>query len=84
MNIRNIIDVAFQVAYWLLFIRVLLSWFRLSPHNPIIRFIYEVTEPMLAPFRKILPISPNLPIDFSPILAFFALQLLRSLVMRLL
>jgi len=72
------IDVAFQVYTWLLIIRILLSWIRHNPYQPIIRFIYEVTEPYLGLFRRIVP--PFGPMDLSPIVAFFVLQLIRQIV----
>jgi len=76
--IRTAIDVAFQVYTWLLIIRILLSWIRHNPYQPIIRFIYEVTEPYLGLFRRIVP--PFGPMDLSPIVAFFVLQLIRQIV----
>lgn len=77
------IDVAFQVYTWLLIIRILLSWApRLNPHHPVIRFIYEITEPFLGLFRRVIP--PFGAIDFSPIIAFFVLQLIRQVVIGLL
>jgi YggT family protein len=76
------VDVAFQVYTWLLIIRILLSWVRHNPYQPVIRFIYEVTEPFLGLFRRIIP--PIGPLDLSPIVAFFVLQLIRQLVYNIL
>lgn len=81
-GITTIVNVAFQVYTWLIFIRIILSWVRVNPYQPVIRFIYETTEPVLGLFRRIIP--PVGMIDFSPIAAFFALELLRVLVIRLL
>jgi YggT family protein len=47
----------------------------------IIKFIYDVTEPIMAPFRRLLPMGYG--IDFSPILAVFALGLLNKLLVQL-
>jgi len=77
-----IIKVAFDVMTWLIIARVLLSWFPHNPYNPVIRFIYEVTEPILSPFRRLLPSTP-LPIDFSPIIAILVLQALEKLLISL-
>lgn len=77
------IDVAFQVYTWLLIIRILLTWLpRLNPYHPVIRFIYEITEPFLVLFRRIIP--PLGAVDFSPIIAFFILQLIRQVVIGVL
>jgi YggT family protein len=72
--------VAFQVLYWLIIARVILSFFR-SPYNPVTRFVYEITEPILAPFRRILPKGGM--IDFSPFLAILSLNLLEWLLLNL-
>lgn len=61
---------------------MILSWISIR-ENPITRFIYEVTEPVLGIFRRLLPPRPSFPVDFSPILAFIVLQLLENLILRL-
>ena len=61
--------------------RCILSFIRHNPYNPIIKFIYDVTEPIMAPFRRLLPMGYG--IDFSPILAVFALGLLNKLLVQL-
>jgi len=76
------IDVAFKVYSYLIIIRIFLSWIRHNPYQPVFRFIYEVTDPYLRFFRKIVP--PFGPMDFSPIVALIALQLLQWLVHRVL
>lgn len=59
--------------------RVLLSWFpQIDRSNPIIRFIYQITEPILKPIRDLLPQTGG--IDFSPLIVF----LLITVLMRLL
>ena len=83
-SVARIIDMAFTVFTWLLIARVLLSWLPLSRPNQIVNFIYEITEPVLAPFRRIIPASPSFPIDFSPLLALLAIDLIRSLLLRIL
>ncbi|OQA06620.1 MAG: YGGT family protein [Firmicutes bacterium ADurb.Bin373] len=73
---------AFEVYAVLLLIRILLSWIRHNPYQPIIRFIYETTEPYLRIFRRIIP--PFSQIDFSPIIAFFVLRIIQQIVVKLL
>lgn len=79
----DLIDILFDVMYWLIIIRVILSWVRHDPYNPIFRFIYEVTEIVLAPARKFIPMG-GMGIDFSPIIALLLLQLLKSIIIDLL
>lgn len=79
----RIIDTFFQTAYILLFIRVVLSWIPHNRYNTIIEFIYKVTDPILNPFRDIVP-SYKLGIDLSPLFAFLALGMVKQLVYMLL
>lgn len=76
------VRIAFEVFYWLIIIRVLLSWIPHDPFKPIFRFVYEITEPVLAPFRKLM--GRRMMIDFSPLIALLALQLLEMLVINIL
>jgi YggT family protein len=80
--IRHVVSVAFEVYSWILIIRILLSWIQHNPYQPIIRFIYEVTEPFLRIFRRIIP--PYGAVDFSPIVAFIALRIIEWIVIRIL
>jgi YggT family protein len=77
----QIVNIAFQVLIYLIIARCILSFIRHNPYNPIIKFIYDVTEPIMAPFRRLLPMGYG--IDFSPILAVFALGLLHKLLVQL-
>ncbi|CEP69494.1 Uncharacterised protein family Ycf19 [Moorella glycerini] len=74
-----LIRVAFEVLNWLIIARILISWFPHDPYHPVMRFIYEVTEPVLAPFRRLMP-RTSIPIDFSPIIAVLVLQLVERLL----
>ena len=78
----TLVHVAFQVLNWLIIARIILSWVPHNAYSPIFRFIYEITEPVLAPFRKLLP--RNTMMDFSPIIAVLVLQLVESLINSLL
>lgn len=77
------VRMAFQVYTWLIIIRVFLSWIPHNPYSPIFRFIYEVTEPALSPFRRLMG-RGTMPIDFSPVIAIIVLQMIESLIIRLL
>ncbi|MCL5093562.1 MAG: YggT family protein [Patescibacteria group bacterium] len=74
---KNFLNILFNVFYILLFARVILSWIPKAADNFLGVFIFEVTEPILAPIRRLLPQSG---LDFSPIIAFIALQLIQSLI----
>ena len=64
----------------IVFASVVLSWFGLSPDNPIVRVTSALTEPVLAPIRKILPAVGGF--DLSPMVLLFALQILRRVLFR--
>ena len=77
----NTLDLLILVLQVLILARVIMSWVSPHPTNPVGRFINDVTEPVLAPFQKLLP--PMAGLDFSPIAALIALQLLQTLAHRL-
>lgn len=81
-TIIRAVNVAFEVYSVLLLIRILLSWIRHNPYQPIIRFIYEITEPYLRIFRRIIP--PYSQVDFSPIIAIFVLYIIQRIVINFL
>lgn len=81
--IVNLVDNLFEVYLWILLARIILSWVRPDPVQPFLRslivFVYEVTEPVMRPFRQLLP--PIGGVDFSPILVFAALHFVRQIVL---
>ena len=82
-NFPTVIRVAFEILDVLILARVLLSCITNDYSNPIVRFVYEITEPILAPIRRIMP-RTALPIDFSPIIAILLLNLIEKLLLGLL
>lgn len=65
-----------KILFWAMIISVILSWVAPGSHNPGAELVQQITEPVLAPFRRIIPNLGGL--DISPIFAFIALQLLQS------
>ncbi|WP_433768515.1 YggT family protein [Pseudomonas putida] len=65
-----------KILFWAMIISVILSWVAPGSHNPGAELVQQITEPVLAPFRRIIPNMGGL--DISPIFAFIALQLLQS------
>ena len=81
----QIINIVFGLAWWLILIRVLLSWLpmlgvRIDPYNPIVRTLFQVTEPILSPIRRFTTFGA---IDFSPIVALFLLSIIQRLLVTL-
>jgi len=81
-QIIQFVNIVFEVLTWLIIIRCILSFVRHDPYQSLIRFIYEVTEPIMAPFRRLIPATGG--IDFSPIVAMLAVTLVQKLVVQLL
>lgn len=71
-----------QLLYWLLFARIIISWFPVDPYHSIVQFLYQVTEPILAPFRRI-PLRLGM-LDLTPLIAFVALSFINTVLVRLL
>ena len=80
------IDVVFQLLWWAILIRVLISWLpmagiRIDPYNPIIRTLFSITDPILEPLRRYTTVGM---IDLSPIVALFGLEFLRQILVSML
>jgi YggT family protein len=75
--------VAIDIYIWLIVARVILSFIRLRTYHPIIRFIYEMTEPLLGLCRRILP-GTVMNLDFSPFIAIIILEIVRYFLISLL
>ena len=74
--LAKVIDTAIPLIYWLIIIRAVISWFSPDPYNFLVQLLYKLTEPILYPFRRLIP-AYNIGIDISPILAILALVFLR-------
>lgn len=81
MLLYTVVARLFDLYNLLILIRLLLSWVNPDPYAAWVRFIYQVTEPFLEPFRRLLP--PLGMIDFSPLLALLVLSFIRRLVLSL-
>jgi YggT family protein len=62
--------------------RALISWVHADPYNPLVQFLYRITEPVLRPLRRVLPSWQG--VDITPVLALVAIQLAEWLLLRLL
>ena len=72
-----------QIIYifmFVVFVQIILSWISPGSYNPISALLYQLSEPLLRPARRLLPATHG--IDFSPILVFIFLQLSLILLVR--
>jgi YggT family protein len=77
MALAQLLDILLTAYIWILIGRAVISWVNADPHNPIVRFLYEVTEPILSRIRKALPLSMG-GIDFSPMILIMIIMFLQS------
>ena len=71
----------FWILKFALIVRVISSWLPISPYSGWIRWSYALSEPILAPLRRIVPNLGGL--DITPILAYFLLNIIESVLFRL-
>lgn len=79
-DLRSFVNALFYTYYFLILARVIFSWIKI-PSGPlfyIYRFVYDVTEPYLGIFRRIIPLAG--PIDFSPFIGILVLTIIQGLV----
>ena len=67
-----------QVLALIIFIRAILTWFTISRHNPAVAFLDFITEPILAPLRRIIPTLGM--IDITPMLAIIILLIIARII----
>lgn len=88
MALIRAVDLFFQFLYFMIVARVFLSWVPAAANSGIVRFIYQVTDPVLEPFRvlfsRFMPKGPGVYLDFSPIAALFVLEVVRRFVLSIL
>ncbi len=71
-----------QIYTFVLLIRILVTWIpNLDPYHPIVQMLFQVTDPVLEPARKLIP--PIGMIDISPIVVFIVLGILQDLLVRM-
>ncbi|MGI5901244.1 MAG: YggT family protein [Desulfitobacteriia bacterium] len=68
------------ILQWSIVIRAFLSWFPHLGQNPVVRIIYELTEPLLKPFRRLRIGGAGAMMDLSPLLALLSLIVIRYLI----
>jgi YggT family protein len=79
----EILGLVLQIYSYVLLARALVSWIpNLDPYNPIVQFLYQITEPVLEPIRRLVPPLGGM-IDISLLIAFFGIMILQQLLFSL-
>ena len=80
-----IVDKFFELYYFLVFIRVILSWVNPNPFNPLIQLVRVLTDPIMEPLRRLfMPLTYKIRIDISPIFVFMIIGALHRAALLLL
>jgi len=83
MALAQLVSLVFNIYTFIVIGRALVSWVSPDPYNPIVRFLYQATEPVLARLRRWLPVSFG-GIDFSPAILLIGLIFVERILVRLL
>lgn len=81
--LATVINLFFQIYFYIVIGRAIISWVNPDPYNPIVRFLHNATEPVLARIRRLLPVHFG-GIDLSPIILLVALEVIRQLLVGML
>lgn len=79
--IAKLLYYALNIYMYIIIARALLSWVNPDPYNPIVMFLYRITEPVLSFIRRKLPIG-SFGIDFSPMIVILIIWLLQEFLVR--
>lgn len=79
-TLAQMLNSLFEIYWWILVIRCLISWVSPDPFNPIVHFLVRVTDPVLEPLRRVIP--PLGMFDLSAVAALLLLRALQSFLVR--
>jgi YggT family protein len=79
--IAGVLEYFLTIYMWIVIIAALISWINPDPYNPIVRFLYSVTEPVFGMVRRVLPL-PRMGIDISPLIVFLAIIFLQMFLVE--
>lgn len=80
-GVAQVLNLALNVLMFLILVRALISWVNPDPYNPIVIFLTRVTEPILGPIRRLIPMY-NLGIDISPIIAWLLIVFIKAFLVQ--
>ena len=86
MVIYRTVSIVFTILEFAILARVLISWLPVPKEHRLIQMLYTITEPILAPIRALIEKSSfgkNMMFDFSPIVAFLLIGIIRNIVLSL-
>jgi YggT family protein len=81
--IYQAVNYTVEILKILILLRIIISWIAPHSRNEFVELVHHVTEPILKPFRILIPLG-GARLDLSPILAYYALGLIKFLVYKIL
>jgi len=79
--LATILDLVLNIYMWLIIARAILSWVNPDPYNPIVRFLYNVTEPVLSYLRRRVPMVFG-GLDLTPLIVIAVIMFLRIFLVQ--
>ena len=71
-----------DIYTWVIIAAAVISWVTPNPYNPVVRLLRRLTEPVLAPIRRLLPPWKTFGLDFSPMIVILLIQWVVPIVLR--
>ena len=82
MAVARVLEMALNIYWWIIIARAILSWVNPDPYNPIVRFLYNATEPVLYRIRRTVPFAYVSGLDLTPIIVLAAILFLQIFVVQ--
>jgi len=79
----NLVNTVFQIYFYIVIARALISWVNPDPYNPIVRILHNLTDPALDRIRRVLPLQFSA-FDLSPMVLLLGIEVARQLLVGLL
>ena len=81
MDSATLVNAIFTFLYLVILARVILSWFPNVPYNnPLVQFVYAVTEPIMSPIRRVMPNTGMF--DFTPMVAIIVIVIVQNILLQ--
>lgn len=78
----TMVNVALNIYMWIVIIAALITWVNPDPYNPIVRFLYSMTEPVFGAIRRRLPFQMTA-IDFTPMIVILAIIFVQQVLTQI-
>ncbi len=79
--VASVLQLILTLYMWIVIARAVISWVNPDPYNPIVRFLYNATEPLLYRVRRALPVFAG-GLDLSPLIVLVAIYFLQMFLVQ--